>query len=104
MPSKGPQFLRVQSGNIGRRAVLQMENDLALGGIECSQDRAACGCLAGATLPHQSQRFSLKDVQVDAIHSLYRPGPAPQETMPQREIFFEVFHFEQYAALFIKHW
>src|SRR5688500_6005577 len=79
-----------------------MKNDLAFGGIERAQDRPACCRLARTAFTHQSQGFALEDVKVDAIHSLYCPHTAAQEAMPHREIFFEVFHLEQHAAV-IRH-
>jgi hypothetical protein len=50
---------------------LKVEDDLAFGGIECAQDRPAGGCLPGAALAYQPQRFALQDMKVDAIHGLH---------------------------------
>jgi hypothetical protein len=77
-----------QVGTVQWRDVFALENDLAGGGIEETDDRAAEGGLAAAAFADETERLSRGDAQADVVHSLDVTADVAEQAMFHGEVDF----------------
>src|SRR5699024_3822644 len=87
-----------QRGEVHSGARVPVELDLAGAGCEQPSDAPAQGGLSAAGLTDETERLTLVDHQVDAVHSAHRAGAAAEESAAERVVLGEVADLEQHAG------